>query len=50
MVSIWDIKKKEKERVEDIPRGMVCYELAFQARKTYIERLSFCAGGNSGVR
>ena len=36
----------EKESIEDISR---CYELAFQARKTPIERLSFCAGGNSGV-
>lgn len=36
--------------MRNIPRGIVCYELAFQATKTRIERLSLCVNGNSGMR
>lgn len=48
--SICDKKKVVEKELRNIPRGIVCYELAFQATKTRIERLSFCVGDNSVMR
>ena len=49
LASICD-KRKLLEEWGYIPPRIVCYELAFQAMKTRIERLSFCVGVNSGMR